>query len=235
MLTSPRALGATLLCLSGFAGHAPAFADQWRIEHATVIQLDDGVGEPAVSPLHLGFSYLAAPFQDGQYPKSSPWYDVSQPVINGVNPNQARFEPDRWQLTFNPRSGAAPSIDLANMQASFASLELDQIYVDIGIHGVRTEVEYALAALGLNDPVKLTALGDGRYQASWDVRGEIPGWLPSDSDPRYAVSLTFTHFPEGTPWSYAPVPEPSSVFMALVGLGAVGWARRRQARHIAAI
>jgi hypothetical protein len=234
MLTSPRAFGVAVLCLAGLAAHAPALADQWRIEHATVIELDDGVGEPAVSPLHLGFSYLAAPFQDGQYPKSSSWYDVYRPVINGVNPKQARFEPDRWQLTFQPDNGAAPSVDLANMQASFASLELDQIYVDIGMHGVRSEVEYRMAALGLDDPVKLTALGDGRYQASWDVRGNVPGGSAFEGDPLYAVSLTFIHFPEGTPWSYAPVPEPDSVFMALGGLGAVGWARRRQLQRLAA-
>lgn len=228
MLTSPRALGAAVLCLAGLAAHAPAFADQWRIDHATVIQLDAGLGVPAASPVHVGFSFLAAPFQDGQYPKSSPWSDFYQPVINGLTPQQGLVGPTRWQLTFKPQNGAAPSVDLANMQASFASLELDRIDFVSGTRGGESAWERPVAALGLSDPVKLTALGDGRYQASWDIRASLPGWQAFDGDPRYAVSLTFTKFTEGTPWSYAPVPEPSSVFMTLAGLGAVGWARRRR-------
>lgn len=232
MLTSPRALGVTtLLCLAGMAAHAPAMADQWRIDHATVIQLDGGVGVPAASPLHVGLSFLAAPFQDGQYPKSDPWSDFYQPVINGLTPQQGLVGPTQWHLTFKPQNGAAPSVDLVNMQASFASLELDRIDFVSGPRGGEYAWERPVAALGLSDPVKLKALGDGRYQASWDVRAPIPGWPSFDVDSRYAVSLTFVHFPEGTPWSYAPVPEPSSVFMAIAGIGAVGWARRRQAQR----
>lgn len=82
--------------------------------------------------------------------------------------------------------------------------------------------------------MKLKALGDGRYQASWQVRANPYEVSQESGDPLYAVNLTFAAFPEGTPWSYAPVPEPDSVFMALAGIGAVGWARRRQLQRLVA-
>ncbi len=220
MITSPRALGATLLCLAGFAAHAPAFADQWRIEHATVIELDDGIGEPSPSPYHFAFSILAEPFQDGQFP--SYWPGFYLPVIRGEDPQYGRS-----QLMFRPENGAAPSVDLAKMRASFASLELDQVTTISGDRGGSDSTWVRpMYTLGLSDPVKLTALRDGRYQASWNVHAHLPG-EPDYDVGLYAVSLTFAHFSEGTP----PVPEPSSVFMALAGIGAAGWARRRQVRQ----
>lgn len=220
MQTFPRALGATLLCLAGFAAHAPAFADQWRIDHATVIELDDGIGEPSASPVHFDFSILDEPFQDGQYP--SFWPGFYKSVIGANDPQYGRM-----QLMFKPENGAAPFVDLVNMQAGFASLELDLVSSFSGDRGGSDSTWVRpMYTLGLSNPVKLTALRDGRYQASWNVHAHLPGEPDYDLG-LYAVSLTFAHFSEGTP----PVPEPSSVFMALAGIGAAGWARRRQVRQ----
>jgi len=227
MPTSPRALGATLLCLAGFAAHAPAFADQWRIDHATVIQLDGGPGVPATSPLHVGLSFLAAPFKDG-------WigaWDSHPALIQGVTLEPGYSSQTHWQLSIKQ---GKTFVDLANMRASFQGLELDRLEVVSGFRGGDSYWYRTEALLGSSDFVKLKALGDGRYQASWQVRANPYEVSQESGDPLYAVNLTFAAFPEGTPWSYAPVPEPDSVFMALAGIGAVGWARRRQLQRLVA-
>lgn len=230
MLTPARALGATLLCFTAVAVHSPALAAQWRIVNATVDQLSLGAGEdPSMPLLHLQLPNAGAPFQDGQY---LPLNDFAAWASGGS-------ENDQWELRFSgPNSGWSrqpPSIDLANMQAHFDGLELTHSYWSceprFGCYGGVNQ----FATLGTESPVAITQVGPDRFSASWSVRST--GWyeLPDSSvAPLYSVNLTFVAFPEGTPWSYAPVPEPASVFMALAGLGAVGWARRRQLQRLAA-
>lgn len=230
MLTSARALGATLLCFTAIAAHSPALAAQWRIVNATVDQLSHGAGDdPSISLLHLELPNAGAPFQDGQYPQ----------LGNYAAWASAGSENTKWLLGFfGPNSGQPwqpPSIDLANMQAHFDGLALKWSYWScehrFGCSGGSSDV----ANLGTQNPIAITQVGPDRYSASWSVRSA--GWyeVPDSSVfPLYSVNLTFIAFPEGTPWSYAPVPEPASVFMALAGLGAVGWARRRQARRLVA-
>lgn len=232
MLTSLRPVGvAALLCLAGAAAHVPAQAAQWRIVNATVDQLSLGTSENPASYLpHLQLPNAGAPFQDGQYPQ----------LGNYAAWASTGWENTKWILGFfEPYLGQPwqpPSIDLANMQAHFDALELRWSFWScagkMGCSGGSSHV----ANLGTEDPIAITQVGPDRYSASWSVRST--GWyeVPDDSVlPLYSVNLTFVAFPEGTPWSYAPsVPEPSSVFMALVGIGAVGVIRRRQARRIAA-
>lgn len=233
LMTSLRPVGvAALLCLAGAAAHVPAQAAQWRIVNATVDQLSLGTGENPASYLpHLQLPNAGAPFQDGQYPQPG----------NYAAWAYAGSESTRWLLGFfGPYSGQPwqpPSIDLANMQAHFDGLALKWSYSSceprFGCSGGTSPVAY----LGTQDPIAITQVGPDRYSASWSVRSTWGGPAEQD-DPAYSlysVNLTFVAFPEGTPWSYAPsVPEPSSVFMALVGIGAVGVIRRRQARRLAA-
>ena len=228
MLTSLRPVGvAALLCLAGAAAHVPAQAAQWRIVNATVDQISLGADEDPSSPLlNLQLPNAGAPFQDGQY---LPLNDYAAWAPGGT-------ENQQWELRFsNPNSGWSrqpPSIDLANMQAHFDGLELTHSYWSceprFGCSGGVNQ----FATLGTDAPVAITQVGPDRYSASWSVRST--GWytVPDSSVlPLYSVKLTFIAFPEGTTWSYAPVPEPSSVFLALAGLGAAGWARRRQVRQ----
>lgn len=236
MLTSLRPVGAAaLLCLAGAAAHVPAQAAQWRIVNATVDQLSFGAGaDPSIPLLHLQLPNAGAPFQDGQYPQPGEYAAWVPSESETVPANDFFF---LWFFGSNSEGlRSPPSIDLANMQAHFDALELRWSFWScagkIGCSGGSSHV----ANLGTEDPIAITQVGADRYNASWSVRST--GWyeVPDDSVlPLYSVNLTFVAFPEGTPWSYAPsVPEPSSVFMALVGIGAVGVIRRRQARRLAA-
>lgn len=233
MLTSLRPVGAAaLLCLAGAAAHVPAQAAQWRIVNATVDQLSLGAGQdPSIGLLHLQLPNAGAPFQDGQYPQ----------LGNYAAWASAGSENTSFLLGFfGPYSGQPwqpPSIDLANMQAHFDGLALKWSYWSceprFGCSGGNSHV----ADLGTQDPIAITQVGPDRYSASWSVRSTWGGLGEQDDPafPLYSVNLTFVAFPEGTPWSYAPsVPEPSSALLALAGLGAAGWARRRQAQQPAA-
>jgi PEP-CTERM motif len=223
MLTPARALGATLLCFTAVAVHCPAQAAQWRIVNATVDQLSLAAGEDPSRPLlHLQLPNAGAPFQDGQYVPSSQKVAWAPGAFEGRQQWYLKFSEPAYLSPTRP----APSIDLANMQAHFDGLELMSSYgtceYRIGCYGWANRI----AALGTDDPVAITQVGSNLYSASWSVRST--DWTEvADSSlyPLYSVNLTFVAFPEGTPWS---VPEPSSVFMVLAGLGAVVWARRRQ-------
>jgi hypothetical protein len=236
MLTSTRALAASLLCLAGAVAQSPALAAQWRIVNATVDQISLGQGAPAAPLLHAELPNAGAPFQDGSYqqPQGLPWMPYQYAVWGQAAPPQSGYWSD-WRFYFLPSYGAAPSIDLDNMQAHFGGLMLTNAY---GIYEGKSGWyvgEQPVATLGLNEGVAITQVGEGRYTASWSVRSTWGTFNQDDpAYPLYSVNLTFVAFPEGTPWSYAPVPEPSSVFMALVGIGAVGVIRRRQARRPAA-
>lgn len=235
MLTSTQVLGASLLCLFGAVAQSPALAAQWRIVNATVDQISLGQGAPAAPLLHAELPNAGAPFQDGSYQQlpGDPWAPY-QHAAWGEAARQSGYWSD-WRFYFSPSFGAAPSIDLVNMQAHFEGLVLETAY---GIYEGKSGWffgEQFVASLGLSEGVAITQVGEGRYTANWSVRS---AWGETNQDnpayPLYSVNLTFVAFPEGTPWSYAPVPEPASVFMALAGLGAVGVIRRRQARRLAA-
>lgn len=236
MRTSTRALGASLLCLAAAMAQTPALAAQWRIVNATIDQISLGQGATDAPLLHAELPNAGAPFQDGSYQQQpgNPWAPSQYAVWGEAVPRQSGYWSE-WQLSFAPNYGAAPSIDLVNMQAHFGSMFLQNAYgIYEGKSGWFVDVR-SVATLGLSEGVAITQVGEGRYTANWSVRST---WGQSTQDdlsyPLYSVSLTFIAFPEGTPWSYAPVPEPSSVFMALVGIGAVGVIRRRQARSLAA-
>lgn len=230
MLMSLRPVGAAaLFCLAGAAAHVPAQAAQWRIIDATVDQLSLGAfDDPSRPLLQVHLLNAGAPFQDGQYVPGGQKVAWAPGAFEGRQEWSLKFSQPAYLSPTRP----APSIDLANMQAHFDGLELMSSYgiceYRIGCYGWSSRI----AALGTDDPVAITQVGPNRYSASWSVRST--DWTEvADSSlyPLYSVNLTFVAFPEGTPWS---VPEPSSVFMALVGIGAVGVIRRRQARRLAA-
>lgn len=236
MLTSTRALGASLLCLAGAVAQTPALAAQWRIVDATIDQISLGQGASDSPFLHAELPNAGAPFQDGSYqqPPDQPWMPYQYAAWGVASPPQPSFWSE-WRLFFLPNRGAAPSIDLANMQAHFGGMELTVAYgVYDGKSGWYVD-DQPVTALGLSEGVAITQVGEGRYTANWSVRSGGPSNQGDPRYPLYSVNLTFVAFPEGTPWSYAPVPEPSSVFLALAGVGAVGWARRRQIRRIGAV
>lgn len=222
MKPSNRLVVACLLGSVGALANSPALAEQWRIVNATVDEISQGPRESWQGPeLHAKMPNAGAPFQDNQF----------QP--NGFDYQAWGTIEDRygywseWRLYFTANAGAAPSIDLTSLSADFSGLEFRETYAVYEGKSGWYHGESFKAVLGLDDAVPITALGDGRYQASWLTQA-------SPIDPLYSVSLTFVAFPEGTPWSYAPVPEASSVCMALAGLGAVGLVRRRQKRAAAA-
>jgi len=225
MLTSQRLLGTGLLCLTGILAHNPALAAQWRIVDATVDQISESVGAPPAPLLHLSLPNAGAPFQDGLHQSNGV---TDGYVVWGEAELDQYGKWSDWRLYLSSEVDAPPSIDLTSMQARFDGLELQrargQYEGKLGWH-LDSSIE---AKLGLEQAVPITQVGEGRYTASWQVYSR---WWTSAL---YSVNLTFVSFPEGTPWTYAPVPEASSVFMALAGLGALGLIRRRQARQAVA-
>lgn len=233
MKTSNRLMIASLLGWASALAHSPALAEQWRIINATIQEISEEPRDSSQPPALLAqLPNAGAPFRDGAYfSAGAPW---SEHAAWGIAEERYAYRSE-WWLRFTPQAGAAPSVDLTNLLADFSSLELllsTAVYE--GPMFGWYQYETSLAWLGLDDAVPITALSNGRYQASWLARSSSGGGLQEDpSNPLYSVNLTFVAFPEGTPWSYAPVPEASSVYMALVGLGAVGLIRRRQKRQVA--
>ncbi len=214
-----------LACLLGGVGalaNSPALAEQWRMVDATVDEISQGPRQSWWGPeLHAKMPNAGAPFQDNQFQP----YGDDHAVWGTIEDRYGYWS--QWWLRFMPSAGAAPSIDLTNLRADFSSLEFWEAYAQYeGKIGWQHGKSFK-AVLGLDEAVPITALGGGRYQASWQTQASPLG-------PLYSVKLTFVAFPEGTPWSYAPVPEASSAWMALAGLGAVGLVRRRQKRAVAA-
>lgn len=213
-----RLIVACLLGSVGALAHSPALAEQWRIVNATVDEMSQGPRESWQGPeIHAKLPNAGAPFQDHQFQPEG--YAYPHAVWGTIEDRYGYWS--EWRLYFTAEAGAAPSVDLAGMKADFSSLEFRSAY---GVYEGRYGWYYGgsfIANVGLDEAVPITALGDGRYQASWLTQA-------SPVDPLYSVNLTFVAFPEGTPWSYAPVPEASSALMALAGLGALGLISRRQ-------
>lgn len=206
---------------ASMVAYGPASATEWQITSAYQELFYNGVTS------HTNIAdYPGKPFVDGQFPQDGapielvPWADAAVFGFSGGSfpygaPNSV------WVMGFSAAdlvigsswSGhwSPPHIDLTNMTADFSSLwEGTLVLVGSQRGGFDYHSSGRWAEFSDGSGIgPITANGDGSYT------------FESLSD-RLHLVINFKSVPDGSAANYVPVPEASTVFMALAGLGALG-------------
>lgn len=205
--------------------YGPASATEWQITSAYSESFYNGVTYTEI------WDYPGKPFVDGQFPQDGapiklvPWADAAVFGFSGGSfpygvPNSVGMMGFSAAELVIDSSGSGhwspPHIDLSNMTADFSSL------------WEGTAVVWELSRWGFEYH------SSGRWAAFSDGRGIVPITANGDGSYTYAVlgeygsfTMNFKSVPDGSAANYVPVPETSTMFMALAGLGTLGLRRRR--------
>jgi len=220
MFHAKYVLNLSVLMVAMLAQEA-ASAAEWQVRSATV-ELGYRADIVMTTP--------GKPFVDGQFSSPPPWPEYEYQAVSSRVPGRnyewlgggavgmldfLAFAGDPYHSPAKP-----PVIDLANMRADFSSVHLKILYFGgyAGHGGFSNHTEYD-DSVGSDGWVSLTQNANGSYTARWPT-------FNSTTD--YWVTLNFISVPDGSAANYVPVPEASTMFMALAGLGALGLLRRRQ-------
>ncbi len=225
MLSSRQALCTALFCLASATAPVTSHAAEWRVVSFDVdlLSLDEA---SSAGPLqHAKLSGTGLTFDDGAYRD-----DVASGLAGPATPSGW----SSWRLSLSSGWGGAtapPSVDLSAMTARFDSATLTMMEFYPGDRGTWVSILLPFFyAMGLDEAVPITQIGEGQYQAAWQIHSTMSDSAHAPYMPLYAVSLRFESISTPPP----VVPEPTSGFMALAGIGAVAWARCRRARRISA-
>lgn len=212
---------------AAMATHGPASATEWQITSATFGYYDS---------FWYTVNTPGKPFVDGQFSQKEPWslagpwkdaaaFNLSDKTYKNLPSSFAML--DFPAMARSPGYGPwnAPHVDLSSMTADFSSLVFSQGYID----GFRGATYYSPGSI-----TEIAFFGDFlRYD---DLPTGV-GKLTKNADDSYTygvyspygqVVVNFKSVPDGSAANYVPVPEASTMFMALAGLGALGVLRRRQ-------